>query len=198
VDGVAVEFYLYLLEPAPCNLLAKGGAYRLGINEAGRLVATLRHINPGADPDDPGREAVLEGLDYTVPLRRWIKVGFQFNGYTFSLSAEGMTQGFEVLAKGKLPRQRLVRHGDRPLLLGSGEEPFNGYLDELRLSAVVLGEENPFHDAIRLTAKKVQRIHLDAKGMLDRRFHDHPQVIEFIHAEQRRYQITVGLMGEVR
>jgi hypothetical protein len=199
VDGVALDCFIFQTNRAPCTLFSKGRAYRLEVNEAGGLQAALRVVGRSAKDDEGGQEKVLDSQDYILPLNKWVKVGFRFNGYTFTLSAGGIQRNAAVLKEGKPPlRDRLVPHANAALMIGSGENPFFGRMDELRLSAVVLGDEIPFHEEIRLTAKKTQNIHFDASGLLDSKYHNHPESIEFIYSESRQYRVTIGLMGEVR
>jgi prepilin-type N-terminal cleavage/methylation domain-containing protein len=194
VGGVAVEMYVFFNHFGARTLIAKGEAWRLAVDEEGRLSASVKLFRPN---EPAGTVKILDSLGYEVPLERWIKVGFQFNGYAFYLTAEGILRNHEELKE----RMRLVPHERQPIRLGprgpSGE-PADMRLDELRLSAAVLGDETLFADTIDLDGPPFFTIHFDGQGHLDRNFHTKPQNVEFIHAGKRRYRVSIGLMGDVR
>lgn len=195
VDGVSLECFVYVNRHGlDQTVLSKGEAYSLGINRDGRLTASLRLVKEDAPKDDAGATTSLEILDYTLPLKKWIPLSLQFNGYSLVVKAGGIMRYHESLPK----RKRLVFHGGRRLELGGRADTcFDGLLDELRVSAAVLGEEVPFHESIQLLGESFT-IHFDEKGFLDRDYHQGPVRIEFLHVERRRHAVVVGLMGEVR
>jgi hypothetical protein len=193
VDGAALECFVYLNEYGPRTIVFKGSAYRFWVNDENRLCATLRIMEEHASLDSEGREVVLESLNYHLPVKKWVRVGMQFNGYSFILLADGIERSRESFKR----RMRLFGHNDTSLKLGSREQSFNGRIDELRVSAVVFGEEAPFHDSIRLLGDPFT-VHFDAKGFLDRDYHTRPVSIDFIHEETRKHEVTIGLMGEVK
>ena len=115
-------------------------------------------------------------------------------GVSIEVKAGGIVRHQESFPK----RKRLVTHIGRRLELGGrSDSSFDGLLDELRVSAAVLGDEVPLHESILIEGKPFM-IHFDEKGFLDRDFHRGPVDISFTHAGRRRYKVTVGLMGEVR
>ncbi|MHC4945561.1 MAG: pilus assembly FimT family protein [Planctomycetota bacterium] len=192
-EGIALEFYMYLKSHCVCTLVAKGTAFRLGVNEEGRLESALRLYSAESET---GKEVVLDSGDYHVPLGRWIKVSLQFNGYAFYLAAEGILRNQEVFKK----RVRLIPHDHASIEIGipavvGGGARFR--LDELRLAAAVLGEESPFHESIDFDGASVT-VHFDSRGYLDKNFHTKPVTLAFIHAGRSRYELTVGQMGEMR
>jgi prepilin-type N-terminal cleavage/methylation domain-containing protein len=194
VQGVAAECFIFLKSPGPRTILSKGNAYRMDVTPDGLLNAALRVTPYEAAGEMVVSDVPLESVSFRLPLKRWVRVGFQFNGYSLYLTVDGMVRNREHFSR----RMRLVPHERQALAVGEGEIPFDGYIDELHLSAAVLGEELPFKDTIQLTGKAPYTIHFDAKGFLDRDFHRGPAVIEFLHAMSRRYLVTIGLMGEVR
>jgi prepilin-type N-terminal cleavage/methylation domain-containing protein len=192
-NGLALEFYLFLKSHCVCTLVAKGKAFRVGVNEEGRLEGALQLAVPGVET---GKAVVLDSGDYTVPLGRWIKVNLQFNGYAFYLAAGGILRNQEIFKE----RRRLITHDRAAIEIGAAAAVGGGArfrLDELSLAAAVLGEESPFHDSIDIDGGSAT-IHFDARGYLDRNFHTRPVKLAFIHAGKNRYELTIGQMGEMR
>ena len=193
VTGATIECFVYLNDYGVREILSKGSAYRLGINEEGRLTGRLRIRSFGDNSDEGGSDVILESSGYHLPIKRWVRVGLQFDGYAFQLTTDGILRSRESFKS----RMCLVNHETSDIAVGGVEFRFNGRLDELRLSAAVLGDETPFHDAIQLLGDPLT-IHFNSKGYLDPDYHTQPVTIEFLHFENRKYRVTVGLMGEVR
>jgi len=193
VNGVTLEFFVFLKNIGRRTLLSKGAAYSIMITEDGCLGAKLRLVTEDDEPEAKGVVMKLETLKYKPPLNRWVRLGLQFDGYAMIVSADGIERVRESFKK----RKRLVLHNNEPVMIGSKEFNFDGRLDELRISAAVLGDESPFHDYIRIEGKPFT-IHFDSKGCLDKDYHTQPLTIQFIHGESKSYKVTVGLMGEVR
>ncbi|MBU0754130.1 MAG: type II secretion system GspH family protein, partial [Planctomycetes bacterium] len=144
-EGVAINCHLFLKQHCACTLLGKGAAYALGIDEEGRLTAKL--TLPSAAPGTKEQIVTLCSEGYVVPKGRWVKVGFQFNGYAFYLTAEGVLRAREVFPERtrKVPHSQTVIHLGIPGPVGGGVQV---RLDELQISATVFGEETPFHETI--------------------------------------------------
>ncbi len=193
VDGVALEAYVYQEVPGPCTIISKGKAYRLDVDEEGRLRAALTLMKGGPSSGEPGEEVSLTSDSFVMPARRWVRVGLQFNGYSFYLLAHGIVRNREQFKN----RRMLYPHTSAPIMIDSGETRMNGLMDELRISAAALDDENPFHESIRLLGK-TRTVHFDSKGMLNKDFHTKPVQIEFFHGEAVRYKVTIGLLGEVK
>ncbi|MFH1998869.1 MAG: prepilin-type N-terminal cleavage/methylation domain-containing protein [Planctomycetota bacterium] len=193
VDGIAAECYVYLLSGGACRFFSKGTGYALGVNEQGYLEGMLQIVKE----DDPSSSRVtIDSSPYALPIGRWVKVGLQFNGYAFHLLAGGIIRNHELFPQ----RMRLERHAGLPISLappGPSGEPLNACLDELHLSAVVVGEEVPFHETIDLEGPS-KILHFDARGYLDENFHTRPETIEMLYDGTRRLTLTLGMMGELR
>jgi len=193
VYGAAVECFVYLNGTGPRTIISKGGSYKIGINEDGCLSGMLGLRRSDSTNNSSDSEYLIDSHPYVLPIQKWIKVGFQFNGYSFSITAGGMVRNREHYPQ----KMHLVPHHGSPLWFGSQEPGFDGLIDEVRLSAAVLGEEMPFKDTIDLIGPP-GLVHFDTKGCLDRDFHTRPVKLEFIHADNKRYRAVIGLMGGVR
>lgn len=194
VDGISVELYLFLERAGAGIVLSKGTAYHLEIDEEGRLKAGLTLHRDAGGPK--GTKTVLGSTGYSVPVGRWVKVGFQFNGYAFYLMAEGFMQNSEIFPE----RRRMARHAGSIVQIGI-PGPIGGGLqvriDELKMAAAVLGEETGFHEKIDLIEPSFS-LHFDARGGLDNHFHTKPVSIGFTYAGSDPHTVTLDLLGEVR
>lgn len=190
--GVSIELFVRLLGPGERYLAGKGEFYNLVVSEDGLLSARFK-----VRAADEGRLAAVEDYeivadDYVVPLGEWVKVALHFNGFTCSLAAEGIVREEEVFQK----RKQIFTDQTTPIVVGNEKDPFDGYVDELRISVAVAGEKMILPESVSL-GKKVHRIFFDRDGRLDRGHHTAPVEIAIEHEDSRPSVLTVGLFGEV-
>lgn len=193
IDGVSIECHVFPLVGGACRFFSKGDVFTLGVNDEGYLEASLKL---GKSDNSKATTVTLDSAPYRLPVGRWTKVGLQFSGYAFYVLAGGVVRNVEAFSQ----RVTMDRHIGLPLQLGppgpSGER-LNARLDELHLSAVVIGEEVPFHESIGLLGKS-RSLHFDARGFLDENFHTRPEEIEITYRNACQMKLTLGMMGELR
>lgn len=196
VTGISLDLFVKLSAPGKRSFISKGNFYSLGIDEDLRPVCGLKvvHEKKVAGTLTVTREAFQLGTnDYSLPLGRWVQVSMHFNGYICVIVADGIVRAMEFFPN----RTRLVTDQATPLVFGNKVEPFNGFIDEIKIGVAVAGDDVALPDTVKLE-KGLARIYFDRNGYLDPDFHTAPARILFTHEESgERYSLTVGLYGEV-
>jgi len=190
--GISIELFVHLSGPGKRNLIAKGEFYSLAVDDDGRLRARLKVRSATASKLAAIEDYEICTDDYTLPLGEWIKVALHFNGYTCTLTAEGIVREEEIFAK----RKQLATDQSTPIVVGNVKDPFAGFVDELRIGIAVTGDEMILPEAVSL-AKGVGRVYFDRDGRLDRSHHTAPVEIVLDHEDSRPSRLTVGLFGEI-
>lgn len=194
VQGVGVDCFLFLDRAGRQEILSKGESFRFEVSEEGLLSAALSLRPANASGPVEAARISLESDGYIVPAGRWVEVGFRFNGYGFVLVAEGIPRAREDFPR----RMELLVQEGVPIEVGGRTHPLAGRIDELHLSAAVVGEEIPFQESVQLLGKEPYQVFFDARGFLDPERHPRPVEVVFTYRGGRTYRVVIGVMGDVR
>ena len=161
----------------PHTIIEKKDSWFLGMTDEGALEGAVTGIID--DRNESPIEYVLRTDDDVVPADRWVFVSLRFDGKSLTLSAAGVERRayspysrLKKVGGGTVARipSELVPNGN-PVMISSGETPFPGDIDEVRLrgrSEKVSYSHPPFE---KLLGWK-KEVHFDRYGHLDPVFHD--------------------------
>ncbi|MCX7803619.1 MAG: prepilin-type N-terminal cleavage/methylation domain-containing protein [Planctomycetota bacterium] len=134
--------------------------------------------------------ARIEGTRFRLSPRTWYKVGFRFDERWMALIVDGAVIAWEKGTK--------VKPSGDTLTIGSPDSPFYGRIDEVRVFAVMAGEEWKADGGARLvhTAGAWSGIHFGPDGGLDSRCHASSIGVSLIKKGKKR-SLTVETTGLV-
>ncbi|MBI3272507.1 MAG: LamG domain-containing protein [Planctomycetes bacterium] len=168
--GLVLEAWCLLGDRPGGVIVRKGDEYGLRLTSAGRLRFDL-----GAKRLDSGS---------AVPLHRWFHVEAIYDGAAASLYVNE-----EPVADEELTADLPVTSA--PLTLSDAQSPFQGALDEVRVSALVLGEERRLPSDCAVDSEAPIRIRFDPRGRLS------APVTVTLKAHEESQSLTVGILGVV-
>ncbi|MCZ6597236.1 MAG: prepilin-type N-terminal cleavage/methylation domain-containing protein [Planctomycetota bacterium] len=120
----------------------------------------------------------------------WVRVRLEYDRSRLRLSVDGVPVA-------ELEEEAEVWKIDDPLVLSHRRHPFTGSVDNLVVSAVVVGDVAELPESVLFTADTPEEIHFDAGGRLDRDEHPEPVKIELEYEDGSRQAIWVGVYGTV-
>ncbi len=177
-DGMLLEAFV-MPQHAACDqtIIAKGNEYSLAMLRGGILAGRAGG-------------ARIEGTRFKLSPRTWYKVGFRFDDKWMALTVDGAVIAWEKGAKAK-------PSGDT-LTVSSPDSPFYGLIDEVRVFAVMAGEEWKADGGARLihTAGAWSGVYFGSDGWLDPRCHASPVTVSLIKKGKKR-SLTVEFAGLV-
>jgi len=205
-DGVGAELWFKPASKNTMTLLEKGRSWRLYVEPARTGLVVKAEIHVGRSNAGSTR-LLLDGSGTVLPVGRWAHIGFSYDRAFAILevnrveiarvpkdpsmdsdSPSGAMEPIEVE-----PETRpIVRDPEAPLMIGSGGSPVDGYVDEVRVTAVLSGDVVNLPEGVTIECES-DGIHFE-DGWLDDRFHTAP--VKFsVQFEGRGKPVVVGLNG---
>jgi hypothetical protein len=149
-DGITIEAWFYLTDvPSEwrehCILISKPGSYAITMRGRGGV----RHISPYSEdpdgtiymdykiytsPEGSGCRSEFHLSPESIPLNRWVHIGYQLKGLNPIQNAE-LYDG-QVPSSGTCGGSRPLEQPPGPLFIGGadGYDSFKGWIDEVRIS----------------------------------------------------------------
>jgi hypothetical protein len=152
-------------------------------------VATQRKDEHTGQLIDSGK-AVLGTPDSVLEPDRWRRVLISFDRSRFCVLVEGVEVSW-------IAEQGFVSPVTSAMILGGGQRPWAGSIDNLVISAVGSEEEVYLPFGTRFPEKTLREIVFAAGGGLDRTVHTTPLEIAVDYDDGRREWIRVNLYGTV-
>ncbi len=134
--------------------------------------------------------AVLTTPDYVLEPDRWNRVLISYDRTRFAAEVEGIEVAF-------LDEDGEVLPVKSEMLIGGGQRPWSGSVDNLVISAVGAQEEVFLPPGVSFPEDTPREIVFDAGGGLDRGTHSEPVVLQVEYEDGRLESIRVNMYGTV-
>ncbi len=136
---------------------------------------------------------------YRLPLDRWSRVALFYSPEVVTISVDGVARArSDPREPIEMPDEEEL---DLPLEMGSGEWVLYGRVDEIAVHRAVREQAFRLADGVKLESR-VDRVHFDSAGMLDRRYHNGPVRLGVSAPKEggvtEKRWLTIGITGEVR
>ena len=176
-------------EGRPMTILERAGVWAVDLDGDDALRVTLELS------DAIGETRSVHELPVHLPSDRWSRLLVVFDGRTLHVSIDGSRVADDTVFG---QTRKLARNPGVAITSGREVTRFRGYLDELRIGSVLVGQREELPPEVRLLGEE-RVIHLDAFGHLDPAWHRTPEQVSFLYGEPlRRTTVEVGLLGTVR
>ncbi len=204
-DGVGAELWFRPESKATMTLLEKGRSWRLHVEpvRSGLVVKAEIHIGRGGASST---RIILDGSNTTLMVGRWAHVSFSYDRAFATLEVNRVEVArfpkeaepdpdvggaIEIVAVEPESRP-IIKDKQAPLMIGSNGAPIDGFVDEVRVTAVLSGDVVRLPDGVTIKCAR-DSIHFQ-DGWLDDRFHNAPVKFSVIWNGRGR-PVTIGLNG---
>ncbi|KAF0242116.1 MAG: hypothetical protein FD180_4099 [Planctomycetota bacterium] len=176
-QGLLVEiWYLPKLHKKDRVLVQKSGEFGLAVSKLGTLQAFV-----GVEAQ---RVAIVMG-DAAIPEARWSKIGLLWDGAALTI----LVNDFPLAKKAG---KATFAMGESPLTIGSKDMPLDGWVDEVRVDALIEDSRIVMRDP--LTVSGPAEIRWDDTGALDPSINPGPATIT-VKSPVDSASVTVNLLG---
>jgi hypothetical protein len=176
-DGGYLEAYVFPEFDLPERqfVFRKKGCYSLAIEPDGLLAGRVG-------------DKATQAESFQVPAHRWTKVALAWDRQSTRVMVDDAILGVGLGAKTPI--------NDEPLIIGDGEFPLLGRVDEVKVMAAIRGNpiDLPQEVALTHTAQPWNALFFAPDGGLDLRYHLGPVTVELTQNEKRR-TISVSMFG---
>lgn len=204
-DGIGGELWFRPESRSRMTLLAKGESWRLWVEPSGKGVVAKAEIRIGRSNASDTR-ITLDGSSAPIPVGRWAHIAFSYDRAFAILEVNrvevhrfpGEPEGDDAPGDGQElvpvePETRpIVRDPGAPLMVGTSDEPIDGYVDEVRVTAVLSGDVVNLPEGVVMECGEAT-IHF-RNGWLDQRFHTTPVKFTVRQGKKGR-PVIIGLNG---
>lgn len=186
-EGIAVEFDLLLDRPQSATLVERKNSFSLQCTADGKLRALISLEGTAMEGGGSNQAQTREGA---LPWGRWTRVGLLYDRKRLRIVIDGIEE-VAVEERGAL------RCPPEPVIFGSPTSRLEAKLDEIRISAVVAGEEAVLPKEVELLPGPSE-VQFDAAGNLDPSVHAVPAVLTLQLDGGKKIPIEVGIYGTIR
>jgi hypothetical protein len=173
----------------PMTLLERPGCWAVRLDGDDLLEVSVM-LEDGKEPEEHRRTTNMR-----LSPDRFSRLTVVCDGRSLHIAVDGARVGQDT--RFDRPRRLSVSRGS-PVRSGAGFEAFEGAFDELRLGAVVAGENEPLPAEVVLEGGP-RLVRLDRFGHLDPAHHRAPVVVSFLSGvPPKRTSVEFGLLGSVR
>ncbi len=165
-SGFRLEAWVLPRRISGMRVLSVGNRLQLGVDSEGAAVASVRLAPPTDEEGALARTEQTASAPGAVPAGRWTRLAAQYDGFELTVEVDGV-----VVARTPVsgPVDPGPDRGWGDLSISSSAAPFDGMIDEVRVWALVKGEETLLPEGFSFPADLV--VHFAGGGRLDTAHH---------------------------
>jgi hypothetical protein len=203
VEGVHISVWVYPLENMGMSLVSKGDSWGVKLQRGGggpvvSAFLSLADVVEGQAPRESTQ--TFTAGDYPLVLNRWNRVVFSYDRTVATIAIDSFGRGALERFRQKEER-RLFPDRDASLVVGGGDGPIVGRIDDLLVAGILAGQSKVMPPEVGIKPRpgpegsKPWQIRF-RDGKLDADFHREPQTVTLVFGG-REYPITIGMMGNI-